>query len=266
MSNAEVAKTEKSDEKNEENKSSSSANNSNSTTIQEKKEWELDEQGEMIVENLMAMGFERAHLEFALKTLHPSKDSERILDWCLNNPYDPAAIEASKKSTSSSSTSNSNSHSNPKTTEFVEEEESSVIVSLFDDVLGSNSSKSNSKGPSISMEVALPNSNNKETEKEKPKKKKRKMLIEMQRLFGWLKLTSQCAVSTDGLTRSFGWQGNQTMDQHDVHELNRILFDALERSLVGTSQQKLINDLYKGELLNTVVCTQCKSNFHFPFN
>jgi len=42
------------------------------------------------------------------------------------------------------------------------------------------------------------------------------------------------ATSTEELTKAFGWENNEAMQQHDVHELNRILFDALEQSLAGT--------------------------------
>ena len=38
--------------------------------------------------------------------------------------------------------------------------------------------------------------------------------------------------------------------QHDVHELNRILFDAIEDSLKGTAQERLIEQLYKGISVN----------------
>jgi hypothetical protein len=56
------------------------------------------------------------------------------------------------------------------------------------------------------------------------------------------------AVSTSALTRSFGWSGAESFQQHDVQELARVLFDALERSLVGTPNVQLINDLFKVRL------------------
>ncbi|XP_062972109.1 ubiquitin carboxyl-terminal hydrolase 40 isoform X2 [Elgaria multicarinata webbii] len=49
------------------------------------------------------------------------------------------------------------------------------------------------------------------------------------------------------------------MRQHDVQELNRILFSALETSLVGTSGHNLINQLYHGTVVNQVVCKECKN-------
>ena len=38
----------------------------------------------------------------------------------------------------------------------------------------------------------------------------------------------------------------QELQQHDVQELNRILFAAIESSLVGTSGEHLIGQLYHG--------------------
>ncbi|XP_032627112.2 ubiquitin carboxyl-terminal hydrolase 40 isoform X2 [Chelonoidis abingdonii] len=51
----------------------------------------------------------------------------------------------------------------------------------------------------------------------------------------------------------------QEMRQHDVQELNRILFSALETSLVGTSGHDLINRLYHGTVVNQIVCKECKN-------
>lgn len=44
----------------------------------------------------------------------------------------------------------------------------------------------------------------------------------------------------------------QEREQHDVQELNRILFCAIEDSLVGTSGEKLIRNLYHGTIVNQV--------------
>ena len=51
---------------------------------------------------------------------------------------------------------------------------------------------------------------------------------------------------TEELTKAFGWQNNEAMNQHDVHELNRILFEALESSLIGTPYESQIGDLFFG--------------------
>nr|XP_031534612.1 ubiquitin carboxyl-terminal hydrolase 40 [Vicugna pacos] len=83
--------------------------------------------------------------------------------------------------------------------------------------------------------------------------------LQLQRLFAQLLLLDQDAASTTDLTDSFGWTSNEEMRQHDVQELNRILFSALETSLVGTSGHDLINRLYHGTIVNQIVCKECKN-------
>ncbi|VFV36711.1 ubiquitin carboxyl-terminal [Lynx pardinus] len=78
-------------------------------------------------------------------------------------------------------------------------------------------------------------------------------------MFAQLLLLDQDAASTTDLTDSFGWTSDEEMRQHDVQELNRILFSALETSLVGTSGHDLINRLYHGTIVNQVVCKECKN-------
>lgn len=51
----------------------------------------------------------------------------------------------------------------------------------------------------------------------------------------------------------------QGTNQHDVQELNRILFSALEHSLVGTSGSTFIQQLYHGTIVNSIVCKDCGS-------
>ncbi|RMC18311.1 hypothetical protein DUI87_04193 [Hirundo rustica rustica] len=65
-----------------------------------------------------------------------------------------------------------------------------------------------------------------------------------------------------GAWRNLGpWKVSLPMEmrQHDVQELNRILFSALETSLVGTSGHDLINRLYHGTVVNQIVCKECKN-------
>ncbi|KAH0509379.1 Ubiquitin carboxyl-terminal hydrolase 40 [Microtus ochrogaster] len=83
--------------------------------------------------------------------------------------------------------------------------------------------------------------------------------LQLQRLFAQLLLLDQEAASTTDLTDSFGWSSDEEMRQHDVQELNRILFSALETSLVGTSGHDLINRLYHGTIVNQIVCKECKN-------
>ncbi|XP_051479734.1 ubiquitin carboxyl-terminal hydrolase 40 isoform X1 [Apus apus] len=93
----------------------------------------------------------------------------------------------------------------------------------------------------------------------KPDAKVRIIPLQLQRLFAQLLLLDQQAASTADLTESFGWSSHEEMRQHDVQELNRILFSALETSLVGTSGHDLINRLYHGIVVNQIVCKECKN-------
>ncbi|XP_037380148.1 ubiquitin carboxyl-terminal hydrolase 40 isoform X1 [Talpa occidentalis] len=95
-------------------------------------------------------------------------------------------------------------------------------------------------------------------DKDKPDAKVRIIPLQLQRLFAQLLLLDQEAASTADLTDSFGWTSNEEMRQHDVQELNRILFSALETSLVGTSGHDLIRRLYHGTAVNQVVCEECR--------
>ncbi|KAM9691310.1 ubiquitin carboxyl-terminal hydrolase 40 isoform 5-T8 [Dama dama] len=96
-------------------------------------------------------------------------------------------------------------------------------------------------------------------DKDKPDAKVRIIPLQLQRLFAQLLLLDQEAASTADLTDSFGWTSDEEMSQHDVQELNRILFSALETSLVGTSGHDLINRLYHGTIVNQIVCKECKN-------
>ncbi|RNA39982.1 ubiquitin carboxyl-terminal hydrolase 40 [Brachionus plicatilis] len=85
--------------------------------------------------------------------------------------------------------------------------------------------------------------------------------VELQRLFSQLLFLDQEACSTSRLTDSFGWSNNEELQQHDVQELNRILFTAIEQSLVNTKQSKLIQNLYRGTCINKIKCLSCLNVF-----
>ncbi|KAM8933590.1 ubiquitin carboxyl-terminal hydrolase 40 [Pelodytes ibericus] len=94
-------------------------------------------------------------------------------------------------------------------------------------------------------------------EKDDPDAKVRIIPLQLQRLFAQLLLLDQQAASTSDLTSSFGWNSNEETGQHDVQELNRILFSALESSLEGTSGRNLIQSLYHGTVVNRIKCQEC---------
>jgi len=53
-------------------------------------------------------------------------------------------------------------------------------------------------------------------------------------------------VETTSLTKSFGWDSTEAWQQHDIQELCRVMFDALEQKFKNTEQADLINRLYEG--------------------
>eukprot|EP00931_Biecheleriopsis_adriatica_P011678 TRINITY_DN11275_c0_g1_i1.p1 TRINITY_DN11275_c0_g1~~TRINITY_DN11275_c0_g1_i1.p1 ORF type:complete len:1183 (+),score=292.38 TRINITY_DN11275_c0_g1_i1:28-3576(+) len=68
--------------------------------------------------------------------------------------------------------------------------------------------------------------------------------LQLQRLFAELQLSVASAVSTKELTASMGFTSSDACQQHDVQELCRVLFDALERS--SSLMSKTIRELYSG--------------------
>eukprot|EP01130_Rhizamoeba_saxonica_P016185 TRINITY_DN7432_c0_g1_i1.p1 TRINITY_DN7432_c0_g1~~TRINITY_DN7432_c0_g1_i1.p1 ORF type:complete len:1286 (-),score=382.09 TRINITY_DN7432_c0_g1_i1:31-3888(-) len=80
---------------------------------------------------------------------------------------------------------------------------------------------------------------------------------QLQKLFLKLQLSESRAVKTTDLTKSFGWERAEAFTQHDVQELCRVLFDALEKTWVGTDKENLINDLYQGKMKDFVRCLEC---------
>lgn len=53
---------------------------------------------------------------------------------------------------------------------------------------------------------------------------------------------SWAVVETRELTHSFGWTAAESFRQHDVQELCRVLFDALEQC----TEETMVDDLYQG--------------------
>ena len=97
-------------------------------------------------------------------------------------------------------------------------------------------------------------------EAKKPKKVKyRRIPLRLRELFVRMELSDVSALSTQQLTTSFGWKENHVGGQHDVSELNRVLFDALHRSLQGTTGTQLVSSLYSGKLVNRIWCCGCNN-------
>jgi len=71
--------------------------------------------------------------------------------------------------------------------------------------------------------------------------------------------SSKSAVETTELTRSFGWDSSEAWQQHDIQELCRVMFDALEQKFKDTDQADLIQRLYEGKIfaLFGLCCAVC---------
>jgi hypothetical protein len=166
-----------------------------------------------------------------------------------------------------------------------------VMTALFDDIVQeSDTNKSaDTNSTRTSQQKPEPQSAPKEPEQQHQQQNvSRRIPFELQRLFARLQAAHVKAVSTEDLTsKGFGWVGNDTRIQHDVHELNRyantlrgypntqgiailtstracacvvirVLFDAIERSLKGSGvASDLINALYRGSMAHQVKCLEC---------
>jgi len=77
--------------------------------------------------------------------------------------------------------------------------------------------------------------------------------LALQRVFYKLR-TSNTSVSTRKLTKSFGWKEEDSFSQHDVQEFNRKLCDTLQEHMEGTSVEKEIPRLFRGQLKSYVKC------------
>ncbi|KOC63118.1 Ubiquitin carboxyl-terminal hydrolase 47, partial [Habropoda laboriosa] len=80
---------------------------------------------------------------------------------------------------------------------------------------------------------------------------------QMQKLFLNLQTSTKSAVETTALTKSFGWDSTEAWQQHDIQELCRVMFDALELKFKNTEQADLINRLYEGKMIDYVKCLEC---------
>lgn len=83
--------------------------------------------------------------------------------------------------------------------------------------------------------------------------------FQLQKLFVNLQTSNKLAVETTDLTRSFGWDSTEAWQQHDIQELCRVMFDALEQKFKNTKQADLISNLYEGKMIDYVKCLECET-------
>lgn len=77
--------------------------------------------------------------------------------------------------------------------------------------------------------------------------------LALQRTF-YLLSKSPGTVSTQELTKSFGWDSSDAFTQHDVQELNRILMDKLEIAMKNSPIENHLNDIFVGKMKSFIKC------------
>ncbi|KAK4185020.1 putative ubiquitin carboxyl-terminal hydrolase [Podospora australis] len=75
----------------------------------------------------------------------------------------------------------------------------------------------------------------------------------LQRLFYQLQ-TSPVAVSTNELTKSFGWEQKHIFEQQDVQELSRKLMEQMENKMKGTESERVLPQMFSGEVKTYISC------------
>lgn len=87
-------------------------------------------------------------------------------------------------------------------------------------------------------------------------KKEDSIPFQLQKLFARMQLKFREIENTEDLTKSFQWNNSQLMEQHDIQELCRVLFEAIEVSFLN-SDENFIDKLYSGETASIVKCLEC---------
>lgn len=70
--------------------------------------------------------------------------------------------------------------------------------------------------------------------------------LQFQRLFAYMEKSYRRDQKTKDITVSFGWESRESFTQHDVQELMRVLFDALDKTFSGNEKNQPVSELYKG--------------------
>ncbi|KAI8304182.1 ubiquitin carboxyl-terminal hydrolase [Colletotrichum asianum] len=75
----------------------------------------------------------------------------------------------------------------------------------------------------------------------------------LQRLFYQLQ-TSETAVGTNELTKSFGWETRHIFEQQDVQELSRKLMERMEEKMKGTPAEHVLPQMFSGKIKTYISC------------
>jgi hypothetical protein len=88
-------------------------------------------------------------------------------------------------------------------------------------------------------------------------KKEDSIPFQLQKLFARMQLRLRDSESTEDLTKSFDWGHQQLLEQHDIQELCRVMFEAIELSLYNN--ENFINNLFQGFSTSVVKCLSCQN-------
>ncbi len=85
--------------------------------------------------------------------------------------------------------------------------------------------------------------------------------LQLQKLFARLHMKSGPYGDTKELIHSFRWDPMESFEQHDVQEFCRVLFSAIDESMVGSTEgdPDFIGKLYEGCLGSYIQCLSCHS-------
>ncbi|PHH62194.1 hypothetical protein CDD81_7388 [Ophiocordyceps australis] len=75
----------------------------------------------------------------------------------------------------------------------------------------------------------------------------------LQRLFYQLQ-TSDQAVGTNELTKSFGWETRHIFEQQDVQEMSRKLMERMEEKMKGTKAENVLPEMFSGKIKTYISC------------
>eukprot|EP01091_Cochliopodium_minus_P011570 TRINITY_DN3315_c0_g1_i1.p1 TRINITY_DN3315_c0_g1~~TRINITY_DN3315_c0_g1_i1.p1 ORF type:complete len:1138 (+),score=391.59 TRINITY_DN3315_c0_g1_i1:195-3608(+) len=200
---------------------------------------------------LLSMGFEQFLVEKAFNKFPSSHQQEQRIEYILSG----AAFLEEVKDTP---TYNNQDDHFPQNTNMYNllgsDDEKVEDMDLVTDLFG-NSLEQSDNDQKFNFEENLERST--EEKKEEKKFLRRMLPSELQRLFVKLQHLNQRSVSTKDLTESFGWNDKNTVVQQDIHELNRVLFNTFEESLMGTSGENIVKDLYSIITSDELVCSVC---------
>ncbi|KAL9646991.1 hypothetical protein ABK040_013847 [Willaertia magna] len=91
----------------------------------------------------------------------------------------------------------------------------------------------------------------------KEKKRKPNLLFVLQKLFSTMMKIEKPSIETLELTDAFGWSSKHVHIQHDIQELSRVFFQALETKLSKMKCDNFIKNNYCGKFINKIVCQEC---------